>query len=128
MYVGTRFIRRGDVYYADLDPVVGSEQGGVRPVLIIQNNIGNRYSPTIIVAAITGRPKKLLPTHVFVGVSQFYNPCGSGLQKNSFILLEQIRTLDRERLLDYAGCVNRQKMGEINEALAVSVGLDPALY
>jgi len=121
MYAETRSIRRGDVYYADLNPVVGSEQGGVRPVLILQNNTGNRYSPTVIAAAITGRPKKLLPTHVFIG-------CGNGLYKGSFVLLEQIRTLDRERLLNYAGRINEQKMEEIDEALAISIGLDPVLY
>ncbi|MDD3062793.1 MAG: type II toxin-antitoxin system PemK/MazF family toxin [Massilibacteroides sp.] len=121
MYRETRSIRRGDVYYADLNPVIGSEQGGVRPVLILQNNIGNHYSPTVIAAAITGRPKKLLPTHVFIG-------CVGGLYKGSFVLLEQIRTLDRERLLDYAGIINELKMAEINEALAISVGLDPVIY
>jgi mRNA interferase MazF len=117
----TRPIRRGEVYYADLNPVVGSEQGGVRPVLILQNNIGNRYSPTIIAAAITGRPKKLLPTHVLIS-------CVSGLHKDSFVLLEQIRTLDRGRLQNYSGSISSREMEEINEALAISVGLDPALY
>ncbi len=117
----TRIIRRGDVYYADLNPVEGSEQGGVRPVLIIQNNIGNRYSPTVIAAAITGRPKKLLPTHIFLD-------CAGGLHKGSFVLLEQIRTLDRSRLLNYAGRINERKMAEIDGALAISVGLDSALY
>lgn len=121
MSAETRSVSRGDVYYADLNPVVGSEQGGVRPVLILQNNTGNRYSPTIIAAAITGKPKKLLPTHVFLD-------CGSGLYKGSFVLLEQIRTLDRERLLNYAGKINEQKMYEVNEALAISVGLDPTFY
>ncbi len=116
-----RAIRRGDVFYADLNPVVGSEQGGIRPVLILQNNIGNRYSPTVIVAAITGRPKKLLPTHVFIG-------CVGGLYKGSFVLLEQIRTLDRRRLGDYAGRISEQKMAEINEALSISVGLAPAIF
>jgi mRNA interferase MazF len=121
LYTEIQSIRRGDVFFADLNPVVGSEQGGVRPVLILQNNIGNRYSPTVIVAAITGQPKKLLPTHVFIG-------CVCDLYKGSFVLLEQIRTLDRRRLGDYAGRISDRKMAEINEALSISVGLNPAFY
>lgn len=109
-------IRRGDIFYADLSPVLGCEQGGVRPVLVIQNDIGNKYSPTIIVAAITSKPKRELPTHVEVLSIEL-------LQKNSVVLLEQIRTIDRIRLLDYIGSLSRLRMSLIDRALAVSVGL-----
>lgn len=111
-----RIIRRGDILYADLSPVVGCEQGGIRPVLVIQNDIGNRYSPTVIVAAITSKSKKELPTHVELG-------CMEALQKNSVVLLEQIRTIDRIRLLEYIGSVSRLRMLLIDEALSLSVGL-----
>lgn len=111
-----RTIRRGDIFYADLSPVVGCEQGGIRPVLIIQNDIGNRYSPTIITAAITSQPKKELPTHVEMGGIE-------ALQKNSVVLLEQIRTIDRSRLLEYIGSVSRLRMLSVDRALAVSIGL-----
>ena len=111
-----RIIRRGDIFYADLSPVVGCEQGGIRPVLVIQNDIGNRYSPTVIVAAITSKSKKELPTHVNLG-------CMETLQKNSVVLLEQIRTIDRIRLLEYIGSVSRLRMLLIDEALSLSVGL-----
>jgi len=111
-----RIIRRGDIFYADLSPVVGCEQGGIRPVLVIQNDIGNRYSPTVIVAAITSKTKKELPTHVELG-------CMEALQKNSVVLLEQIRTIDRIRLLEYIGSVSRLRMLLIDEALSLSVGL-----
>lgn len=111
-----RIIRRGDIFYADLSPVVGCEQGGIRPVLVIQNDIGNRYSPTVIVAAITSKSKKELPTHVELG-------CMEALQKNSVVLLEQIRTIDRIRLLEYIGSVSRLRMLLIDEALSLSVGL-----
>ncbi|WP_313560043.1 type II toxin-antitoxin system PemK/MazF family toxin [Ruminiclostridium cellobioparum] len=111
-----RTIRRGDIFYADLSPVIGCEQGGIRPVLIIQNDIGNRYSPTVIAAAITSQPKKELPTHVEIG-------CIEILQKNSVVLLEQIRTIDRTRLLEYIGSISRQRMLLVDRALAVSVGL-----
>ena len=111
-----RNIRRGDIYYADLSPTVGWEQGGIRPVLIIQNNIGNRYSPTVIVAAITSRPKKEMPTHVELG-------CIEALQKNSVVLLEQIRTIDRIRLLEYIGSLSVLRMLSVDSALEVSVGL-----
>ena len=114
-----RNIRRGDIFYADLSPVIGCEQGGIRPVLILQNDIGNRYSPTIIAAAITSQPKKWLPTHVQIG-------CIESLQKNSVVLLEQIRTLDRIRLLDYIGRLNRLRMLSVDRALAVSIGLNTA--
>lgn len=111
-----RIIRRGDIFYADLSPVVGCEQGGIRPVLVIQNDIGNRYSPTVIVVAITSKSKKELPTHVELG-------CMEALQKNSVVLLEQIRTIDRIRLLEYIGSVSRLRMLLIDEALSLSVGL-----
>ena len=111
-----RIIRRGDIFYADLSPVVGCEQGGIRPVLVIQNDIGNRYSPTVIVAAITSKSKKELPTHVELG-------CMEALQKNSVVLLEQIRTIDRIRLLEYIGSVSRLRMLLIDQALLLSIGL-----
>lgn len=113
-----REIKRGDLYYADLDPVIGSEQGGTRPVIIIQNDIGNRFSPTIIVvAAITSQiDKPLLPTHV-----QLKNV--PRLAKNSLVLLEQIRTIDRLRLKKYIGALTEQVMHTVDHALAVSLGL-----
>lgn len=112
-------IRRGDIYYADLVGACGSEQGGLRPVLVIQNNVGNRYSPTIIVAMITGKLKSQhLPTHI----SLEENSCG--LSKASMVMLEQIRTLDRGRLETYVGYVGSRKMREINIALGVSIGID----
>lgn len=111
-----RNIRRGDIFYADLSPVIGCEQGGIRPILILQNDIGNRYSPTVIAAAITSQTKKELPTHVEI-------ECIETLQKNSVVLLEQIRTIDRIRLLEYIGNVSRLRMLSVDRALAVSVGL-----
>ena len=111
-------ILRGDIYYADLNPTVGSEQGGVRPLIILQNNVGNRYSPTVIAAAITAKPKKPLPTHASIG-----HACGR--LKESFVLLEQIRTIDRSRLREYVGRLDEQEMKKIDEALAISVGLAP---
>ncbi|WMJ76984.1 MULTISPECIES: type II toxin-antitoxin system PemK/MazF family toxin [unclassified Sedimentibacter] len=114
-----RIIRRGDVFYADLSPVVGCEQGGIRPVLIIQNDIGNRYSPTVIVVAITSKLKKELPTHVEIG-------CMEPLQKNSVVLLEQIRTIDRIRLLEYIGSLSELRMNSIDQALSLSLGLTTA--
>jgi mRNA interferase MazF len=114
-----RIIRRGDIFYADLSPVVGCEQGGIRPVLIIQNDIGNRYSPTVIVVAITSRLKKELPTHVEIG-------CMKPLQKNSVVLLEQIRTIDRIRLLEYIGSLSELRMISIDQALSLSLGLTTA--
>jgi len=111
-------IKRGDIYYADLSPVVGSEQGGIRPVLIVQNDVGNRYSPTVIAAAITSRMTKTsLPTHIAVNG----NSCG--LSKNSVVLLEQVRTLDKRRLRDRMGALNEDDMGKVNDALTVSFGL-----
>ena len=111
-------VRRGDIYYADLSPVVGSEQGGIRPVLIVQNDVGNRYSPTVIAAAITSRRGKTkLPTHIPI------EAVDSGLQKDSIVLLEQVRTLDKRRLKEKMGSVDREAMQEINRALSVSFGL-----
>ena len=111
-------IKRGDIYYADLSPVVGSEQGGVRPVLIIQNNVGNRYSPTVIAAAITSKTDKTkLPTHIPIEARD------CGLYKDSVVLLEQVRTLDKRRLREKMGSVNVQSMKQINQALSVSFGL-----
>jgi len=109
-------IKRGDLYYADLSPVIGSEQGGLRPVLIVQNNIGNKYSPTIIAAAITSQINKVkLPTHIEL-------PVECGLQKNSVALLEQIRTIDKTRLRDKIGSVDTSIMEKVNGALLVSLG------
>ncbi len=111
-------IRRGDIYYADLRPVVGSEQGGIRPVVILQNNTGNQFSPTTIAAAITSRDEKhKLPTHIWIG-GQFY-----GLHQNSMILLEQVRTLDRRRLRDYIGCLDKETMQAVDRGLTVSLGM-----
>ena len=114
-------VRRGDIYYADLSPVVGSEQGGLRPVLIIQNDVGNRYSPTVIAAAITSRMGKTrLPTHIDVFADKV------GLAKDSVILLEQIRTLDKRRLKEKMGHLDDSLMTEVNNAIAVSFGLGEA--
>ncbi|OEH84934.1 PemK family transcriptional regulator [Desulfuribacillus stibiiarsenatis] len=111
-------IKRGDVFYADLSPVVGSEQGGVRPVLIIQNDIGNKYSPTVIVAAITAQIQKAkIPTHIEVNADIY------GLEKNSVILLEQIRTIDKQRLTDKITHLNDEMMAKVNDAVNISLGL-----
>ena len=113
-----RPIQRGDIYYADLAPVIGAEQGGIRPVLVIQNDLGNQHSPTIIAAIITGQRKsRYLPTHVLLSESS------NGLPKKSMVMLEQIRTLDRNRLYKYIGHLEAAKMPEINTALKISVGL-----
>lgn len=111
-------VKRGDVYFADLSPVIGSEQGGVRPVLIIQNNIGNRFSPTVIVAAITAQIQKAkLPTHVEIDAQSH------GFERDSVALLEQIRTIDKQRLTDKITHLNDDIMREIDEALQISLGL-----
>lgn len=111
-------IKRGDIYYADLSPVVGSEQGGVRPVLIVQNDVGNRYSPTVIAAAITSQQTKAnLPTHIAIGAQN------SGLAKDSVVLLEQVRTIDKKRLKEKMGTIDDNSMREINDAISVSFGL-----
>lgn len=110
-------IKRGDIYYADLSPVVGSEQGGVRPVLVIQNDIGNKYSPTVIVCAITSQlTKAKLPTHIELS-SKEYN-----LPKDSVCLLEQIRTLDKRRLQEKIAYIGGQKMKEVDRAILISLG------
>jgi mRNA interferase MazF len=111
-------IKRGDIYYADLSPVVGSEQGGIRPVLIVQNDVGNKYSPTVIAAAITSQKyKNPLPTHIQV------NADGCGLAKDSIVLLEQVRTIDKKRLREHMGTLDSAEMNRINQALSVSFGL-----
>lgn len=111
-------IKRGEIYYADLSPVVGSEQGGVRPVLIVQNDVGNKYSPTVIAAAITSQKDKAnLPTHIQVNAQE------CGLAKDSIVLLEQVRTLDKQRLKDRMGALEAGDMGKVNHALSVSFGL-----
>lgn len=114
-------VKRGEVYYADLSPVVGSEQGGIRPVLIVQNDIGNKFSPTVIAAAITSRKtKNPLPTHISV------NADNCGLQKDSIVLLEQVRTLDKQRLKERIGYLENNDMVRINHALSISIGLGNA--
>ncbi len=111
-------IRRGDIYYADLSPVIGSEQGGLRPVLIVQNDVGNRYSPTVIAAAITSKMGKTkLPTHIDIFADQV------GLAKDSIILLEQVRTLDKKRLKERMGHLDDNVMREVNNAISISFGL-----
>ena len=112
-------IRRGDIYYADLSPVVGSEQGGVRPVLVIQNNVGNRHSPTVICAAITSRMNKTkLPTHIEIFSGEYE------IEKDSVILLEQLRTIDKKRLKDKVCHLDARVMNRVNSALKVSLSLD----
>ncbi|MBE6714101.1 MAG: type II toxin-antitoxin system PemK/MazF family toxin, partial [Ruminococcaceae bacterium] len=110
-------VKRGDIFYADLSPVVGSEQGGLRPVLIVQNDVGNRYSPTVIAAAITSKlGKSRLPTHIDVYGSEV------GLQRDSVVLLEQIRTIDKRRLKEKMGHLDEAVMMKVNEAISVSFG------
>ena len=111
-------IRRGDIFFADLSPVVGSDQGGTRPVLILQNDIGNQYSPTTIVAAITSQIEKAkLPTHVEMKAGE------GGLARDSVILLEQIRTIDKSRLMEKVTIMNEEMMKKVNQALEISLGL-----
>ncbi|MBQ9355608.1 MAG: type II toxin-antitoxin system PemK/MazF family toxin [Clostridia bacterium] len=111
-------IKRGEIYYADLSPVVGSEQGGVRPVLIVQNDVGNKYSPTVIAAAITSQQYKTnLPTHIKVDAD------GCGLQKDSIVLLEQMRTIDKTRLREKMGSLDQGSMNMVDKAISVSLGL-----
>ena len=111
-------IKRGDIYYADLSPVVGSEQGGIRPILIVQNDVGNKYSPTVIATAITSQTSKAkLPTHIELG-ADFY-----GLSKDSVVLAEQIRTIDKTRLKEKIGHLDDALMRKVNQALGVSFGL-----
>ena len=117
--LSTPVIHRGEIYYADLEPVIGSEQGGVRPVLVLQNDTGNRHSPTVIVAAITGSTgKSRFPIHVTI------EDYIRGLHRHSVVLLEQIRTIDRKRLHDFIGILSEQSMRNIDKALSISVGLN----
>lgn len=110
-------VKRGELYYADLSPVIGSEQGGVRPVLVVQNDVGNKFSPTVIAAAITSQLNKAkLPTHIEINADKF------GLSKNSVVLLEQIRTIDKKRLKEKIGELDEGLMGRVNLALLISLG------
>jgi mRNA interferase MazF len=112
------YIKRGEIYYADLSPVIGSEQGGMRPVLIVQNDVGNKHSPTVIAAAITSQKEKSrLPTHISL------NARDCGLTKDSVVLLEQVRTLDKKRLKERMGELDTSSMGKVDNALSVSFGL-----
>ena len=113
-------VKRGDIYYADLSPIVGCEQGGIRPVVVIQNNVGNKYCPTVIVAAITSKNKKAMPTHIHLSTED------CNLSTNSTIMLEQVRTIDKNRLQSFVGCITVEKMEEINQAILISLGL-PAM-
>ena len=111
-------VKKGDLYFADLSPVVGSEQGGVRPVLVVQNDVGNKYSPTIIVAAVTSQTSKAkLPTHVEVAATQ------GGLSKDSVVLLEQLRTIDKRRLKERIGALSDSQMPVVDNALGISLGI-----
>ena len=111
-------VKKGDLYFADLRPVVGSEQGGVRPVLVVQNDVGNKYSPTIIVAAVTSQTSKAkLPTHVELAATQ------GGLSKNSVVLLEQLRTIDKQRLKERIGALSDSQLPDVDAALGVSLGI-----
>lgn len=114
----TMAVKRGDIYYADLSPVVGSEQGGIRPVLIVQNDVGNKYSPTIIISAITSQINKAkLPTHIEISSDEY------GLNKDSVILLEQVRTIDKKRLKEKIGHISDELMSRVNDGLMISFGL-----
>ena len=110
-------IKRGDVFYADLNPVVGSEQGGIRPVLVVQNNVGNRYSPTVVVLPLSTAKKQYLPTHIHIR-------CSKALPKDSVVLAEQIRTIDRYRLKSYVGSVDFELMEKVEKAMKISIGVD----
>ena len=112
-------VKRGDIYYADLSPVVGSEQGGIRPVLIVQNDVGNKYSPTVIAAAITSQINKAkMPTHIELPASEY------GLYKDSVILLEQVRPIDKRRLRERIAHLDKPLMTRVNDALGISFGLE----
>lgn len=109
-------VKRGDIFYADLNPIIGSEQGGIRPVIVVQNNVGNKYSPTVVVLPISSAKKNNMPTHIYI--------CGSKLlPKNSVVLAEQIRTIDRNRLLRYVGSVGLEVMEKIDRAVKISIGV-----
>ena len=113
-------MRRGDIYYADLRPVIGSEQGGIRPVLIIQNDVGNKHSPTVICAAITSKMNKAkLPTHIELNARRY------DMDKDSVVLLEQLRTIDKKRLKEKMGHIDHHDMTRVNQALSISFGLHP---
>ena len=117
--MATMVVKRGDIFYADLSPVIGSEQGGIRPVIVVQNDIGNRYSPTVIVAAITSQINKAkLPTHVEISSEEY------GLNRDSVVLLEQIRTLDKRSLKERIGHMTENDMKKVNRALAISLNLE----
>ncbi len=117
--VNNVLVRRGDIFYADLNPVVGSEQGGIRPVVVVQNDVGNKYSPTVIIAAITSQiDKAKLPTHVELQSKDY------GLEKDSVILLEQLRTIDKRRLKEKITILDQDIMKKVDEALKVSLGLE----
>ena len=109
-------IKRGDVFYADLDPIIGSEQGGIRPVIVVQNNVGNKYSPTVVVLPISSAKKTNMPTHIRIYGAKM-------LPKDSVILAEQIRTIDRNRLQSYVGSLGLEIMGKINDAIKISTGV-----
>jgi len=114
----TMAVKRGDIFYADLSPVIGSEQGGIRPVIIVQNDIGNKYSPTVIAAAITSQINKAkLPTHIEISSAEY------GLNKDSVILLEQIRTIDKKRLKEKIGHISDELIEKVNDGLNISFGL-----
>ena len=110
-------VKKGDLFFADLSPVVGSEQGGVRPVLVVQNDVGNKYSPTIIVAAVTSQTITKLPTHVRLEATQ------GGLSKDSVVLLEQLRTIDKQRLKERIGTLSESQLPDVEKALSVSLGI-----
>ena len=117
--VNKLIVKRGDIYYADLSPVIGSEQGGVRPVLIVQNDVGNKYSPTVIAAAITSQINKAkMPTHIEIGAENY------GLNKDSVILFEQIRTIDKQRLREKIGRLSDDLMDGVDRAIGISFGLE----
>ncbi len=109
-------VKRGDVFYADLDPIIGSEQGGVRPVLVVQNNVGNKYSPTVVVLPISSAKKTNMPTHIRIYGTKM-------LSKDSVIMAEQIRTIDRNRLRNYIGSVGLEIMGKVDRAVKISIGV-----
>lgn len=115
-----RTIKRGDIYYADLNPAVGSEQGGIRPVLVVQNDVGNCYSPTIIIAVLTSKSKKKLPTHISIHSGE------GNITMDSTVLLEQLRTIDKFRLQKYVGSISGETMDRIDRAMLVSLGLNTA--
>ncbi|MBP3380151.1 MAG: type II toxin-antitoxin system PemK/MazF family toxin [Ruminococcus sp.] len=110
-------VKRGDVFYADLDPIIGSEQGGIRPVLVVQNNVGNKYSPTVVVLPISSAKKTNMPTHIRIYGTKM-------LPKDSVIMAEQIRTIDRNRLQNYVGSLGLEIMERINKAMKISIGVD----